>query len=283
MLKVLTQAGKDVSSSRRVRSMLEPDVTIIGPDGTTLAGEKMSSKKSGVHPHTSFDQGGSAVSTPYNSDTEADLSELKSAQLLSMNISPIQSSPEAHRCVRQIVRGNYGKFLNDAENGLRRQRVYLVATDLSEEAAYALEWTIGTVLRDGDTLLALYAVDEEVGVGGTDGPAGSAPMTAQQESASLLKTLSNHQGFEVEGPGPSPLSNSVSASETDTSTMNKAEKDRYQAAVEVSDRCVKLLRKTRLQVRVVVEVFHCKSPKHMLTEVVSMKRSRHLWRTTDRA
>ncbi|KAK7179777.1 hypothetical protein DPSP01_003251 [Paraphaeosphaeria sporulosa] len=268
LLAAAEEERKDVSSSRRVRSMLEPDVTITGPDGTPLAGEKMSNKKSGVHPHTNFDQGGSAVSTPYNSDTEADLSELKSAQLLSMNISPIQSSPEAHRCVRQIVRGNYGKFLRDAENGLRRQRVYLVATDISEEAAYALEWTIGTVLRDGDTLLAVYAVDEEVGVGGTDTPGGSVPMTAQQESDSLLKTLSNHQGFEAEGPGPSPLSNSVSASETDTNTMNKAEKDRYQAAVEVSDRCVKLLRKTRLQVRVVVEVFHCKSPKHMLTEVI---------------
>lgn len=253
--------------------MLEPDVTITGPDGTTLAGEKMSNKKSGVHPHTSFDQSGSAVSTPYNSDTEADLSELKTAQLLGMNISPIQSSPEAHRCVRQIVRGNYGKFLADAENGLRRQRVYLVATDLSEEAAYALEWTIGTVLRDGDTLLAVYAVDEEVGVGGTDTPGGGSISAAQQEGDLLMKTLTNHQGFATEGPGPSPLSNSVSASETDTSTMNKAEKDRYQAAVEVSDRCVKLLRKTRLQVRVVVEVFHCKSPKHMLTEVVSTNAS----------
>jgi hypothetical protein len=264
--------------------MLEPDVTITGPDGATLAAEKMSNRKSGVHPHTSFDQGGSAVSTPYNSDTEADLSELKTAQLLSMSISPIQSSPEAHRCVRQIVRGNYGKFLADAENGLRRQRVYLVATDISEEAAYALEWTIGTVLRDGDTLLAVYAVDEEVGVGGTDtsgSTAGSVPMTAQQESDSLLKTLSNHPGIVAEGPGSSPLSNSVSASETDTNTMNKAEKDRYQAAVEVSDRCVKLLRKTRLQVRVVVEVFHCKSPKHMLTEVVSTNQPRHLSRVTD--
>ncbi|KAJ4295164.1 hypothetical protein N0V90_007174 [Kalmusia sp. IMI 367209] len=270
LLAAAEEERKDVSSNYVVRSLLEPDVTVTGPDGTTLAGEKMSNKKTGVHPHTSFDQSGSAVSTPYNSDTEADLSELKSAQQLSMSISPIQSSPEAHRCVRQIVRGSYGKFLEDAEKGLRRQRVYLVATDISEEAAYALEWTIGTVLRDGDTLLAVYAVDEEVGVGGTDTPGGasSGVATAQQESASLMKTLSNHQGLTAEGPGPSPLSNTVSASEADVNTMGKAEKDRYQAAVEVSDRCVKLLRKTRLQVRVVVEVFHCKSPKHMLTEVI---------------
>lgn len=251
-----------------MRSLLEPTVTVTGPDG-----EKMSSKKSGVHPHTNFDNGGSGLSTPFSSDTEADLSEIKSAQQLAMNISPIHSNPEAHRCVRQIIRGKYGQFLEDAENGLRRQRVYLVATDLSEEAAYALEWTIGTVLRDGDTLLAVYAVDEETGVGGADG-AGVAiggGATAQEETDSLMKTLSNHKGLSNEGPGPSPLQNSVSASEVDVNTMGKTEKERYQAAVEVSDRCVKLLRKTRLQARIVVEVFHCKSPKHMITEVVSTK------------
>jgi hypothetical protein len=254
-----------------VRSLLEPSLTVTGPDGKMLSGEKMSSKKSGVHPHTSFDQGGSGVSSAYNSDTEADMAEMKSAQQLSLNISPIHSSPEAHRCVRQIVRGNYGSFLDDAEKGLRRQRVYLVATDLSEEAAYALEWTIGTVLRDGDTMLAVYAVDEETGLGGTDAPSGG--PTAQQESDSLMRTLSNHETLSAEGPGPSPLSTSVAASDADVDAMGKAEKARYDAAVEVSNRCIKLLRKTRLQIRVVVEVFHCKSPKHMITEVVCSKQA----------
>ncbi|KAF2261995.1 hypothetical protein CC78DRAFT_329579 [Lojkania enalia] len=258
---------KEVSANYKVRSLLEPTVTVTGPDG-----EKMTTKKTGVHPLTNFDQGGSGLSTPFSSDTEADLSEIKSAQQLAMNISPIHSSPEAHRCVRQIIRGKWRTFLEEAEKGLRRQRVYLVATDLSEEAAYALEWTIGTVLRDGDTLLAVYAVDEETGVGGTDGsgtPIGGG-ATAQQESESLMKTLTNHRNPSDTGSGlgPSPLQNSVSTSEVDINTMGKAEKERYQAAVEVSDRCVKLLRKTRLQVRVVVEVFHCKSPKHMITEVI---------------
>jgi hypothetical protein len=251
-----------------VRSLLEPSLTVTGPDGKMLSGEKMSSRKTGVHPHTSFDQGGSGVSSAYNSDTEADMAEMKSAQQLSLNVSPIHSSPEAHRCVRQIVRGNYGSFLDDAEKGLRRQRVYLVATDLSEEAAYALEWTIGTVLRDGDTMLAVYAVDEETGLGGSDTPSGA---TAQQESDSLMRTLSNHETLSAGGPGPSPLSTSVAASDADVDAMGKAEKARYDAAVEVSNRCIKLLRKTRLQIRVVVEVFHCKSPKHMITEVVSFE------------
>ncbi|KAF2001887.1 hypothetical protein P154DRAFT_154847 [Amniculicola lignicola CBS 123094] len=264
---------KEVSDIYKVRSLLEPTISVTSPDG-----ERMAGKKSGVHPHTNFDAGGSGMSTPMSSDTEGDLSDIKSAQRLAMNISPIHSSPEAHRCVRQVIRGRWRQFHEDAEAGLRRQRVYLVATDISEEAAYALEWTIGTVLRDGDTLLAVYAIDEETGVSG-EGPGVAATgstttltttTTAQQEGASLLQTLSSHKDMSNEklGPGPSPLANSMSATDVDVNAMGNEEKERYQAAVEVSDRCVKLLRKTRLQVRVVVEVFHCKSPKHMITEVI---------------
>jgi len=63
--------------------------------------------------------------------------------------------------------------------------------------------------------------------------------------------------------------------------MSKAEQDRFRAAEDISQRCVKLLRKTRLQVRVVVEVFHCKSPRHMITEVVSTCLPQHLFHSTD--
>ncbi|KAH7083106.1 hypothetical protein BKA63DRAFT_143137 [Paraphoma chrysanthemicola] len=263
------QEGRDTSASYKVRSLLEPAINITGPNG-----ERMTRKNSSgiVHPHTSFDQGGSGLSTPVHSDHEDNMAELRSAQQLSLNISPIQSSPEAHRCVRQIVRGDYSQFAEDAQKGLRRQRVYLVSTDLSDEAAYALEWTIGTVLRDGDTLLAVYAVDEETGVATTD--ASGAPVaqaiTGRQESDHLMRTLSNHDGLPSSrsGGSPSPLANSIMFTEADVKAMGKAEKERYQACVEVSDRCVKLLRKTRLQVRAVVEVFHCKSPKHMITEVI---------------
>ncbi|KAI4638455.1 hypothetical protein J4E93_010009 [Alternaria ventricosa] len=267
LLAAAEQERRDVAVSYKVRSLLDPNINITGPNG-----ERISRKGSSgvVHPHTSFDQGGSGLSTPVHSDHEDELAEIKSAQQLSLNISPIQSSPEAHRCVRQIIRGDYVQFAEDAKNGLRRQRVYLVSTDLSDEAAYALEWTIGTVLRDGDTLLAVYAVDEETGVATTD--ASGAPIsqgtTGRQESDHLKRTLSNHDGLPATRPGFSALSSSIMATEANVKNMGKAEKDRYQACVEVSDRCVKLLRKTRLQVRAVVEVFHCKSPKHMITEVI---------------
>ncbi|KAJ4397912.1 hypothetical protein N0V91_010604 [Didymella pomorum] len=272
LFKTAKEEGRDLTASfmtreerqEKLRKLNGPTINVEGPDGERTMVRR---KSTDVHPHTSFDQDNSRMPSPMSSDAEDHLAELRSAQQLALQITPIQSSPEAHRCVRQIVRGDYSQFAQEADNGLRRQRVYLVSTDLSEEAAYALEWTIGTVLRDGDTLLAVYAVDEEVGVT-TD--ALGAPIaqgtTGLQEGTHLKRTLSGHDGI----PQTPPLSSTIAAAEADVSKMGKAEKDRYQACVEVSDRCVKLLRKTRLQARVVVEVFHCKSPKHMITEVIDM-------------
>ena len=225
-----------------------------------------------------------------NSDTETDLADIKNAQRLAMTASPIYSSPDTNRVIRQIVRGQYAVFQNEAEQGLRRQRAYLVATDLSEEAAYALEWTIGTVLRDGDSMIAVYAVDEESGTGASsDLHAGDIDGNNKATGTSdVLRTADTDSTSLSERQTPSPLANlTISTNEADPGDQNagqttddiapghpnlagmeKAERERYQACTEVSERCIKLLRKTRLQIRVVVEVFHCKSPKHMITEVV---------------
>jgi nucleotide-binding universal stress UspA family protein len=157
--------------------------------------------------------------------------------------------------------------------------MYLVATDLSEEAAYALEWTIGTVLRDGDTLLAVYAVDEEVGTGGDQNATANNSVgigegsSQMREAAAIVRTLSNQQGLVVPGEARGKTStDGRSPSHARTQSLDtykdKAERERYFATQEITDRCIKLLRKTKLQARVVVEVFHCKSPKHMITEVV---------------
>ena len=255
------------TSKYKTKSSVEPTLTVTGPDD-----EKAMNKKAGVHPNTSFDQGGgSGVSTPINSDTEADITDIRRAQKMALTVSPIHSTPEAHRVIRQIIRGQYSTFQREAEQGLRRQRVYLVATDLSEEAAHALEWTIGTVLRDGDTLLAVYAVDEELGTGGETSSVGIGEgASVVKDTASIVGSFPTGPDVTANAPGPSPLANAGPNSPgLETSTMSKAERERYHAATEVTDRCIKLLRKTRLQVRVVVEVFHCKSPKHMITEVVS--------------
>jgi hypothetical protein len=250
-------------------------VTLTGPGG-----QKLSTKRGSIHPRTSFDAGhSSGINTPLDSDEEQQRTDITTAQQMTLTLSPIHSTPSAYRCIRQILRGDYRRYQQEAEQGLRRQRMYLVATDLSEEAAYCLEWTIGTVLRDGDTLLAVYAVDEEAGTGG-DAPNSIAigeGANTMKDAAAIVRTLSHQDVLTVPGAKPhGRTSSDVGSAQSiergeqapDVKKMDKAERERYFAAEEITDRCIKLLRKTKLQVRVVVEVFHCKSPKHMITEVV---------------
>lgn len=246
-----------------------PSITVTPPNA---AGDQHTKRKA-VHPHSAYDH--SAASTPRNSDDEEQLSDLRRAQKLSLTISPIHSTPSAHRAIRQIIRGDYAHLQREAEQGRRRQRVYLVATDLSPEAEYALEWTIGTVLRDGDTLLALYAVDEEGGTGGTDGVEIGHGADVIKDTAKIVGALPSEKVAQSPGPARSPLggrfgdsSQSRGPANTTPTDKSKAERERVKAAEAISDRVVKLLRKTRLQIRVVVEVFHCKSPRHMITEVI---------------
>ena len=261
----------DEEASRGRRASTDPDgaidptITVTPPssaDGTH-------GRRSGVHPSTAFDFAASSTSTPVHSDDEEHMDDLRRAQKLSLTISPIHSTPSAHRVIRQVIRGDYSHFQREAEEGRRRQRVYLVATDLSSEAEYALEWTIGTVLRDGDTLLAVYAVDEEGGTGGGVGVEIGHGADVVKDTASIVGAL----GAENVTQGLRD-SSTATVAYGEREGMSKAERERFRAAEDISQRCVRLLRKTRLQVRVVVEVFHCKSPRHMITEVVSVARIR---------
>lgn len=57
------------------------------------------------------------------------------------------------RCTLTITHGYPEKMLE--ETGRRAKR-YVLASDLSEESRYALEWAIGTVMRDGDELCVMF-------------------------------------------------------------------------------------------------------------------------------
>lgn len=60
------------------------------------------------------------------------------------------------RCTITLVQGDPEGTVGD-----RRKRRYVVASDLSEESRYAVEWGIGTVLRDGDDMLIVTVVENE--------------------------------------------------------------------------------------------------------------------------
>jgi hypothetical protein len=87
-----------------------------------------------------------------------------------------------------------------------------VSSDLSPQATYAMEWAIGTVLRDGDTLWVTQALAKDV----------------------------------------EPCE----------------EKDREENTRALVEETRRLLKRTRLQVKIIVEVVAAKVPKHMITEMV---------------
>ncbi|OIW25050.1 hypothetical protein CONLIGDRAFT_583801 [Coniochaeta ligniaria NRRL 30616] len=283
-LSLLAAAEEELANrqpSYQYRSLLDdPEITVTNPSG-----ERVKAPKVGIHPATSFDlPPRSGSRTPIDSDTEADITDIKRAQKLSFSMTPIMNTPESHRAVRIITRGEYGKIVQECEEEHRRIRKYLVATDLSEESTHALEWAIGTVLRDGDTLIAIYCVDEETGIVTGDGALVPDEPKAMKDQAAALNALSNSKapatpsgtGLPLYHHRPSPLFRAADAASVSPSPepsvreRTKAEEERYRATVDITERVTKLLRKTRLQVRVIVEVLHCKNPKHLITEVIDL-------------
>ncbi|QSZ30754.1 hypothetical protein DSL72_000312 [Monilinia vaccinii-corymbosi] len=265
-------AKEALNEKYKVKSLLDPPVPLAGSPGHKL-------NKPVVHPHTSFDPDGSADPSPHDSDIDADHGDLKKAQSLSLAMTAIQSTPATSRCVRTIQRGDFKKVQQEASDNQRRTRKYLVATDLSDEAAHALEWTIGTVLRDGDTMLAIYCVDEELGMMTPDNSGDDAQI--KQQISAVAAAQRSARASRANTPmltpslGPSLLNYSFrlepgsrAASPMGRDSRSKAEQDRFRAVEDITDRVSELLRKTKLQVQVNIEVLHCKNPKHLITEVI---------------
>ncbi|KAH7100432.1 hypothetical protein BKA62DRAFT_771463 [Auriculariales sp. MPI-PUGE-AT-0066] len=86
------------------------------------------------------------------------------------------------RCSLQLTQGVY------TPSGRR----YLVATDRSEESRYALEWAIGTVIRDGDELFVVTVVETDTKLDPPSNAASQdrvAKLRNQQERQALVALL----------------------------------------------------------------------------------------------
>ncbi|CAK7221823.1 hypothetical protein SCUCBS95973_004630 [Sporothrix curviconia] len=283
-----------VAATQPYRSLLEPEIVV-----TNTSGDKVKPTKAGVHPANSFDVSSRSESrTPWDSDDEAEYTDIKRAQKLTLSMTPIMSTPATQRSIRIIYRGEFAKVQKEVTDDEHRTvRKYLVATDLSDESTHALEWAIGTVLRDGDTLVAIYCVDEETGIpGGGDGQdepkttheqaqAVSATASGRLPELNSLSTLATATASSTAlSVAATPISSRPSlvlrnsdgstrgtgASASPAPQRSKVEEDRHRAVQDITDRIARLLRKTRLQVRVIVEVLHCKNPRHLLTEVIDL-------------
>lgn len=276
---VLTNfTGQSVTKQPQYRSLFDDAETHVARS------EKQAKAKNGkpaVHPSTSFDEiTPSGGVTPLDPDLEADVFAIRAAQNLTLSHTGIISTPEVHRSIRIMYRGEFTRIQREAEEEHRRLRKYIVATDLSDESTHALEWAIGTVLRDGDTLLALYSIDEETAGQADPNFISLDDSRALKEQAAAVSAIAKgamarpmgsrsgsphafHGMFrEASSATPSPARSSRNKS--------KLEEERERAVQDITERVSKLLRKTQLQVRVIIEVIHCKSPKHLVTEVIDI-------------
>ncbi|KAI8948986.1 hypothetical protein F4801DRAFT_591442 [Xylaria longipes] len=287
LLAAVEDERKQMAVQPQYRSLFDdPSITITSPTGER---SKPKSSKQVVQPASSFDQEPvSGTQTPFDPDLDADVNAIKAAQNLQLSLTPIISTPEVNRSIRIIYRGEFPKIQKEAEEEHRRLRKYLVATDLSDESTHALEWAIGTVLRDGDTLLAMYCMDEETS--GSADPSSSIPddpkaMKEQAAAVNALAKVTNVRASQGSGSpssfafGRATNSPRLRASDGGSAASSPApgsrgkgrlEEERERAAVDITERVSKLLRKTQLQVRVIVEVIHCKNPKHLITEVIDL-------------
>ncbi|KAH9065356.1 hypothetical protein EDB87DRAFT_1595418 [Lactarius vividus] len=88
------------------------------------------------------------------------------------------------RCTITLTQGDPSRALR---NSGRRPRRYVIASDLSDESRYAVEWGIGTVLRDGDEILIVTVSENDSKV--------DPPSAAAGERATKLRSQQERQGL----------------------------------------------------------------------------------------
>ncbi|KAJ4482248.1 hypothetical protein J3R30DRAFT_2148450 [Lentinula aciculospora] len=88
------------------------------------------------------------------------------------------------RCTITMIQGDPEDKTSAIE---RKRKKYIVASDLSEESRYAVEWGIGTVLRDGDEMLIVTIVENENRV--------DPPIPNAADRANKLRSQQERQGL----------------------------------------------------------------------------------------
>ncbi|WFD45324.1 hypothetical protein MPSI1_004006 [Malassezia psittaci] len=89
----------------------------------------------------------------------------------------------------------YGEFHKAAAQTQRRKR-YVVASDGSEGSQYAINWAMGTVLRDGDEILIVSVMETETKLDQVDDLLGDTHRnTLHQRMRQDMAVLLSHQAF----------------------------------------------------------------------------------------
>lgn len=201
----------------------------------------------------------STVNSANNSENEIERDEIKKAQMMAVQLTDVFSDAEAKRSVRVVYRGDFTRVVGTAVEEHKTLRKYLVATDMSEHSQHALEWAVGTVLRDGDTLVVVRCIDEESEEG-----VGLAPPAATAHRSSSISVLTGS------GNGGDAASAVSAPAIAEGAGADRLEGERSAAVEDLTAKVSRLLRRTKLQVRVIVEVIHCRNPKHLVLEMIDL-------------
>ncbi|KIW63556.1 hypothetical protein PV04_08547 [Phialophora macrospora] len=256
---------KRVSHSQQfVKSLLEPSISITSPTG-----EKLNDSRGAAG---SPARRSSVASATDDEDDEA--AAIKKAKSLGLNESQLDTTV-AGRHVQMVLRGNWAQFQREAEAGERTTRLYLLCSDLSVEASYAMEWVVGTMMRDGDTLLAIYAMEDENATKTTEAErevltaeGNKAGKDASDAMAALTRQTTqgggSSSGLRKEAKFTPAIEAESLTGSVDARKLSRKEMDRLKAVEALKNDFLKLVRKTPLQVRCMIEVIHCKSPKHLI-------------------
>ncbi|KWU47457.1 adenine nucleotide alpha hydrolases-like protein [Rhodotorula sp. JG-1b] len=94
---------------------------------------------------------------------------------------------EKNRCTVTLTHGDPDRAIEEAGPKKRRRR-YLVASDLSDESLYAIQWAIGTVLREGDECFIVSVMETDTKLD-TDDVSKQAKITNQRERQAAALAL----------------------------------------------------------------------------------------------
>ncbi|BGP47130.1 hypothetical protein JCM10450v2_002982 [Rhodotorula kratochvilovae] len=93
---------------------------------------------------------------------------------------------EKNRCTVTIVQGEPDRVLEES-GGRKERRRYLVASDLSEESIYAIQWAIGTVIREGDECIIVSVMETDTKLDADDNQKQSKIANQRERQAAALQ------------------------------------------------------------------------------------------------
>jgi len=137
-----------------------------------------------------------------------------------------QSLPswETNRCTIVLEHGDPAA----AGAKSRRVRSFLVASDLSDEAKYAVEWAIGTVLRDGDSAIFVTVIETDT----------------KLDTPDMYPEGSTHKA------------------------TTKNQQDRLERVEILAKQAAALLVRTRLNLNITCQAIHAKNARHMIVDMI---------------